>query len=86
MKIYAITAILLSALFGLIPIYIGKTTDQGDELCDPELYYSGERLCVLLWDRALIFFAAYFALAVAFFIALFLLWKLFTWLLEVCRV
>ena len=34
MKIYAIIATVLSILFGLLPAYIAKTTDHGDELCD----------------------------------------------------
>ena len=37
MKIYAIIATVLSILFGLLPAYIAKTTDHGDELCDPDL-------------------------------------------------
>ncbi|MDO5641325.1 MAG: hypothetical protein Q4G26_02900 [Paracoccus sp. (in: a-proteobacteria)] len=75
MKIYAIIAMVLSALFGLLPIFIGMSTDQGDEICDPEFYYSSERVCVLLWDRALIFFGLYFAVAAVFFIFLLLWWQ-----------
>ena len=82
MKIYAIIATILSTLFSLLPIYIAKTTDHGDELCDPELFYSGERVCALLWDRTLLFFALYFAVATIFFIALFLYWKLIMWALK----
>lgn len=84
MKFYAIIATVLSALFGFLPIYIAKFTDQGDELCDPDLYYSAERICVLIWDQSVIFFSLYFAIAVAFFIALFLFWKLLMWLLKLC--
>ena len=75
MKIYVIIAIVISTFFGLLPIYIGTRFDQA-ELCDPELLYSAGRTCVPLWDRALIFFAAYFAVAATFFIALALFWKL----------
>ena len=50
MKVYTVIATILSTLFSLFPIYIAKTTDHGDELCDPDLFYSGERVCVLLWD------------------------------------
>lgn len=84
MKIYVIIATALSVLFGFLPIYIAKFTHQGDELCDPDLYYSAERVCVLMWDRSLIFFSLYFAIAVAFFIAMFLFWNLLMWLLKAC--
>ena len=84
MKIYAIIATVLSILFGLLPAYIAKTTDHGDELCDPDLYYAAERTCALLWDRTLLFFVLYFAIAAAFFIALALFWKLLMWLWRRC--
>ena len=35
MKVYAAVAVILSVLLGLLPAYIAKTTDLGDELCDP---------------------------------------------------
>lgn len=80
MKVYTVIATILSTLFSLFPIYIAKTTDHGDELCDPDLFYSGERVCVLLWDRTLLIFSLYFATAAVFFIALALFWKLLMWL------
>ncbi|WP_294926470.1 hypothetical protein [uncultured Paracoccus sp.] len=82
MKIYAFIATALSILFGFLPIYIAKTTYQGDELCDPDLYYSAESVCVLLWDRSLLFFSLYFAIAAVFFTALFLGCKFIMWLLK----
>lgn len=58
MRLYIIVASVLSGLFGLLPLYMAKYTNQGDELCAPELFYSGDRVCILLWDRSVIFFRA----------------------------
>lgn len=79
MKTYIILATALSALFGLFPVYIAKTTDHGDELCEPAAYYSAERLCVLLWDRTVIFFGLYFAIAAVFFILIGAIWRIAGW-------
>lgn len=70
MKIYVAFAAVLSVLIGLLPVLIAKTTDQGDELCDPDLFYAATRQCALLWDRALLAFGLYFAMSAAFFITL----------------
>lgn len=75
MKIYAAIVVILSAAFGLVPILFAKFTDQGDELCDPAYYYAPEPTCILVWDRALLAFALYFALAMLFFIVLWLVFR-----------
>jgi len=76
MRLYFFIATVLSALFGMLPIYIAVTTDAGDEICDPELYYSADRKCSLLWDQALVYFAIYFGLSAFVFLAFFMIWKL----------
>ena len=75
MKVYAAVAVILSVLLGLLPAYIAKTTDLGDELCDPVFYYASGRTCILLWDRTLIFFVMYFSISMLFFIILALIWR-----------
>ncbi len=75
MKIYAAIVVILCAAFGMVPILFAKFTDQGDELCDPGRYYASEPTCILLWDRALLAFALYFALAMLFFIVFWLVFR-----------
>lgn len=74
MNICALFALVISTIFGASHLLIAKTTDQGDELCDPDLFYASTRYCVLLWDRALMAFGVFFVIAAAAFVALALIW------------
>lgn len=67
----------LSALVGILPILIGMTGAQGDELCDPEFYYAAERTCHVLADRAALLFGLYFSLAFVSFLPVALLVRFF---------
>lgn len=75
-------AVVISTLFGLVPIAFAMLTDQGDELCDPDFYYSAEPTCVLLWNRALMAFGLYFGFAVLLFIALAVAWLVWSWVMN----
>jgi len=77
MKLFVPIALIVSIVVGMLPIFIAKTTDQGDEICDPEKFYAPVRECVVLWDRAFIYFIVYFLISVIFFCVVYLLLRLF---------
>lgn len=77
MKRVLIFVIGLSALVSILPILIGMTGAQGDELCDPELYYAAERACHVLADRVALLFGVYFSLAFVVFLPVALMVRFF---------
>ena len=83
MKIYVILATILSVLFGVMPLYMAKISGIDGDACDAEIWHQGGG-CVIHTGQGLFTFSLYFAIAVAFFIALFLFWKLLMWLLTGC--
>lgn len=81
MRFYVIIATILSTLFGIMPLYLGKISGIDAEACDTNTWYeTGE--CVIFLDRGLLIFAYYFAIAAVFFTALFLGYKFIMWLLK----
>lgn len=81
MKLYVIIVTILSTLFGIMPLYLGKISGIDAEACATDTWFE-TRECVIFLDRGLLIFVCYFALAAIFFTILFLCRKSSLWLLK----
>ncbi|MDO5641324.1 MAG: hypothetical protein Q4G26_02895 [Paracoccus sp. (in: a-proteobacteria)] len=69
MKIYIIIATILSTLFGIMPLYLGKISGMDAAACDTDTWFeTGE--CVIFPGRGLLLFSYYFLIAAVFFTVL----------------